>query len=428
VTLPVRISRFALAMYRAAEERLGGLPWNALRGLAPALDAPLAEVLAGAPAAAVLARVLRSLPGLGAEARAAVAEAVLGVALWRRRLRVQLGGAGGPPRLLLAALIRDLAGREDAAALCSLPADALPPPRPPPEDLADRFSLPDWLADELRAAARGDAEALADALDLPGPVCLRPNPLRTTPAALAARLASEGVATRPGRLASGCLVVTSPRPNVYGLAAHRDGLFEVQDEASQLAGAVLGVRPGEEVLDPCAGAGGKTLLLAAAVGSGGKVHAADPDGERLVRLRHRAARAGAAGIVLVHGPRAPAGLAVDRALVDAPCSELGALRRGPDARWRLDPSRFAALPALQLEILARAARHVRPGGALAYATCTFRRDEDEGVALAFEAAEPDFERITPDAPRAVVTPEGFLRTWPHLHGTDAFFAAVWRRR
>jgi len=410
----------------AAEDRLRAVPWDALPRLGPALDAPLAAVLGGSPADAVLARLLRARRELAPDARTAVAEAVLGVGLWRRRLRFQLG-RDGPPRLLLAVLLRDLAGRADAAALAGVEAEALPPPRPPPPGLAARFSLPDWLADELRAAAGPEVEALADALDLPGPVCLRANGLRTERGALAARLLAEGVATRPGRLAPACLVVTSRRPNVYGLPSHREGLFEIQDEGSQLLGAAVGARPGETVLDACAGAGGKTLLVGADVGPGGRVHAADPDAERLARLSLRAARAGAAGIVTVHGAEAPAGLSVDRVLVDAPCSELGALRRGPDLRWRMDPAAFAGLPDRQLGILARAARHVRPGGRLVYATCTFRREEDEAVALAFEAAHPGFARTPPPADPSVLTPDGFLRTWPHRHGTDGFFAAVWTR-
>lgn len=411
----------------AAEDRLRGIPWHALRGLGPALEGPLGEVLAGAAADGVLARVLRARPELHADARAAVAEAVFGVALWRRRLAAQLGAPRAGPLVLLGGLLRDLAGRADAAELAGLPDGALPPPRSPPTDLADRFSLPDWLADELRASAGSEAEALARALDLPGAICLRVNTLRTTPAALAARLEAEGVPTRAGRLAAGCRVVTSSRPNVYGLASHQEGLFEVQDEASQLAAEVLGARPGEEVLDACAGAGGKTLLLACAVGPRGRVHAFDPDAKKLARLRARVARAGAADVVTVHDGEPAAAIAVDRVLVDAPCSELGALRRGPDVRWRLDPATLAALPALQRDILGRASRHVRPGGTLVYATCTFRRDEDEGVALAFEAAHPEFVRARPDVPAAVLTAEGFLRTWPHRHGTDGFFAARWRR-
>ncbi len=411
-----------------AEARVRGVPWEALRGLAPALEATLAAVLAGAAADSALARFLRAHPRLAADARAAAAEAVLGVALWRRRLRAQLGAAGAAPRVLLAALVRDLGGREDAEELASLAPGALPPPRAPPADLADRWSLPDWLADEVRRAAGSDAEALADALDAPGPVSLRANLLLTSREALAARLAAEGVETRPGAFAPACLVATTPRPNVLGLGAWREGLVEVQDEGSQLLGEAVGARRGEAVLDACAGAGGKTLLLAAAVGEEGRIHAADPDAERLVRLRARAARAGAAAIVAVHGAAVPDGLLVDRALVDAPCSGLGALRRGPDLRWRLDPAAFAPLPAAQRAILQRALRHVRPGGALVYATCTFRREENEDVALAFEQAHPELERVPPPVHPAAVGEDGFLRVWPHRHGTDAFFAAAWVRR
>lgn len=410
-----------------SEARVRAVPWEALRGLAPALDTPIAAALAGAPADRVLADLLRSRPDLGAGARAAVAEAVLGVALWRRRLLAHLGARSAPPRLLLAALLRDLGGREEALEIAGLPAGSLPAPAPAPRGLAERWSLPDWLAAEIRRAAGPAADALADALDLPGPVCLRANLLRIARDALAVRLAREGVSTRPGSLAPACLVVTSPRPNVYGLAAHREGLLEVQDEGSQLLGAIVGAHPGETVLDACAGAGGKALLLAADVGPAGRVHAVDPDAARLARLRVRAARAGAEAILSIDGGAPPAGLAADRAIVDAPCSELGALRRGPDLRWRLDPRSFDALPALQRQILSRAARHVRPGGTLVYATCTFRREENEEVALAFESSHPEFARTSPPAAGAALGADGFVRTWPHRHGTDAFFAAAWVR-
>jgi 16S rRNA (cytosine967-C5)-methyltransferase len=375
----------------------------------------------------VLDRLLRARPGLGREARAAVAEAVFGVGLWRRRLAWHAGG-DAPPRLLLAALVRDLGGEPDAEAILGLPAGGLPPARGAPGSTADRWSLPDWLAEVLARAAGDEAEALAAALALPGPICLRANLLRTDRERLAERLRGEGVSTRPGLLAPACLVSLSPRPNLLALPAFRGGLLEVQDEASQLVAAVVGARPGESVLDACAGAGGKTLALAAEVGAGGRVHAVDPDPGRLARLRARARRAGAEGIVAVHGPGGPPGPIVDRALVDAPCSELGALRRGPDLRWRIDPASFAALPALQRSILADAAAHVRPGGRLVYATCTFRREEDEEVALAFERDHPGFARQRPQTEASTVTPEGFLRTWPHRHGTDGFFAAVWKRR
>ncbi len=403
------------------------VPWEALSGLAPALDGPLAEVLAGAPAERVLDRLLRHLGPLPAPARAAVAEAVFGVALWRRRLRVQLGLPAPPPRLLLAALLRDLGRRQDAAELATVERRALPPPRPIPAALADRYSLPDWLAGELVRAAGPEAADLADALGQPGPVCLRPNSLRLGLGELDVRLAAAGVRTTPGQLVPSCRVVEG-RLNVYGLPAFQEGLLEVQDEGSQLLGALVEARSGEVVLDACAGAGGKALLLAAAVGPSGRVHAADPDAGRLARLQARAERAGAGGIVAVEpapGAAQPPGLLFDRVLVDAPCSELGALRRGPDLRWRLDPDSFAALPSLQATILGEAVRRVRPGGRLVYATCTFRQQENEEVALAFEQAHQQLRRLRPAIAGPALDADGFVRTWPHRHGTDGFFAAVW---
>ena len=413
----------------ASESRLRRVPWHALAGVARDLDAPIAEILAGGPAERVVRRVLRAHRSLGAAGRAAVAEALFGIALWRRRLRAQLDDPAVAPRALLAALLRDLGGVERAEELAGLAPGTLPSPRPPPASLADRASLPDWLAAELGRAAGDAAGALADALGTPGPICLRANALRASRAEIAARLAAEGVATRPGELAPHALVALAPRVNVYGLAAHRRGDAEVQDEGSQLLGALVGARPGETVLDLCAGAGGKSLLLAADVGPRGQVHSADPDAARLSRLRVRAARAGAAHVVGVEGPAPAEGLRADRVLADVPCSELGALRRGPDQRWRIDPTGFPELPPLQREILTRAARHVRPGGRLVYATCTFRVEEDEEVARAFERVHPGFTRIVPpEAPATTVTAEGFVRTWPHLHDTDGFFAAAWERR
>ena len=422
-----------------AEERLARVPFRALHGLAASLDRPLGEVLLGAPAEKVLDRYLRDHPALDREARAAVAEAIFGVGLWRRRLAWHAGldevaaepsrATAADARSLLFALLRDLAGWEgrEAARLLELEEGALPEPRPPPQALEVRASLPGWLARALGEELGEESVALAEALALPGPVALRPNLLRTTPGALRARLAALGVATLPGRLVPGALIVTSPRPNLYRLAAELAGWFEVQDEGSQLVGALLGARPGEAVLDLCAGAGGKALQLAALVGPGGAVHASDVDQERLGRLARRAARAGASGIVRVHGAIPPEDLLVDRVLVDAPCSELGALRRGPDARFRLDPASFAGLPALQRALVLRGLAHLRPGGVLAYATCTFPRAENEAVALAVEEAAPELERHRPDPARAPVTPEGFVRTWPHRHGCDGFFVALWHK-
>jgi 16S rRNA (cytosine967-C5)-methyltransferase len=364
-------------------------------------------------------------------------ETIFGVALWRRRLAIHAGSS--EPRLLVFALLRDLAFVEEdrAAALAGLAASSsganpaaqaeppgarswnatLPPRRPAPLLLADRWSLPDWIEAAIVRAFGSAAPAFAEAICSPGPVCLRANSLRCTRDELAASLAAEGVATRATALAPNGLLVTTPRPNLFGLEAWRGGLFEPQDEGSQLLGVLVGARPGETLLDFCAGAGGKALLLAAELRNEGVVVAHDIDRGRLERLRARAHRAGALCIE-VGAPRE-----ADRVLVDAPCSELGVLRRGPDARWRAGEAAASRLPALQRELLEAAAPLARRR--LVYATCTIRAEENEEVALAFERAHPELRRVLPPVCAAA---DGFFRCAPHTEDTDAFFAAIWERR
>lgn len=392
-------------------ERLRGVAWQALRAdlALPAIE----RVLAGAAAEREVDRALRSARALDRDGRAALVEAIFGVALWRRRLAFHAGSAD--PRLLLFSLLRDLSGRDDAAELCGV---AQPPaPRAAPEPLAERWSLPDWLAALfVRELGAQGAAAFAGAISVPGPVCLRANTLRCTREELAARLAAEGLATRPTALARDGLLVLTPRPNLLALESARAGLFEAQDEGSQLLGELVEAQPGDTVLDLCAGAGGKTLQLAAALQDRGAVWAHDIDEERLQRLVRRAAKAGAS-CVQVSPPRA-----ATRVLVDAPCSELGTLRRGPDARWRATESAAAAMPAVQRALLERGASLAQRR--LVYATCTLRREENEDVALAFERAHPELRRVPP---AVCATGDGFFRCLPHLHGTDAFFAAIWEK-
>lgn len=414
--------------------RLALVPWRALAGLGREVSEALGPVLQGAAAERALDRFLRARRALTREQRAAAAEAIFGVALWRRRLAAQAGlpsHEGAAPALLLAALLRDLGGLPEGEA-CALAGAAPAPGRGAPRGWPELLSFPDALARELEEALGGEAEAFARAVSLPGPVFLRTNTVRGTREALQAALFADGIESRPCAFAPGGLEVTTPRPNLLAARALREGLCEAQDEGSQLLGALVGARPGEPVLDACAGSGGKSLQLASAVGPAGRVACHDVDEAALSRLRTRARRAGAGAVEVVASLEGPADQA--RALVDAPCSELGPLRRGPDARWRLQPGAWSGLPALQLELLARAAARVRPGGRLVYATCTVRRAENEEVALAFERASPAFARARPgdgwlDARFVEEAPSGpFFRALPHRHGTDGFFAAVWERR
>ena len=405
--------------------RLAEIPWSALPA-GVALPA-IARVLGGAAAEREVDRALRSNRALTGEGRSATVEAIFGVALWRRRLAWHAGlgwldGAAtdGPAAygataaqveshaaLLLFCLLRDLAGLPEAQA-CALTFLAAPPPRrPAPDRLADRWSLPDWLEAHLQRELPESAEDFCAAVSVPGPVCLRANRLLCTRDELAARLRYEGIATRPGQLSPDALIVETRNANLFGAQAWRDGLFEPQDEGSQLLGQLVEAQPQDTVLDLCAGAGGKALLLASQCRT---VFAHDVDRGRLSRLKTRAQRARAGNIEVAFEP-----LPADRVLVDAPCSELGILRRGPDARWRIPESALTAHPPLQLELLTTAARCAKTR--LVYATCTLNRGENEDVAARFESLHPEFRRARP-----------FLRLLPHESGTDGFFAAAWDRR
>ena len=417
-------------------ERLAAVPWGALEGRAATVCDAIARTLAGEAAERCVERALRANRELDRDGRRAFAEAIFGVSLWRRRL------AGADAGAALFTFLRDVAGLDEVAAarLAGLSGGTRSSPGLAPSfgraaplpakvgratNFAERWSFPDWIAASFERDFGPAAEALAEALASPGPIFVRANALLTDRAALLRELAAEGVATRPTRFAPDGLVLETERPNVLGLAAHRAGRFEVQDEASQLVAALVGARPGETVLDLCAGAGGKTLALAAAMRNAGRLVAHDVDGDKLARLAIRARRAGATVAVLRELPEA---FVADRVLVDAPCSELGALRRGPDLRWRLREADALAFPAVQLNLLRSAAHHVRPGGRLVYATCTLRREENDDVARAFERDATVFEREAPGDGRldSSFGAEAFLAL-PHVHGTDGFFAAVWRR-
>ena len=309
-----------------------------------------------------------------------------------------------------------------------------------PEKL--RHNLPDWLAALLQVQLADQFWPLVRALAEPAALDLRVNTVKAKRDEVRRALADAGIAAEPTPFSPWGLRLQD-KPALTRLAAFTAGHFEVQDEGSQLLALLTDPKRGEMVVDFCAGAGGKTLALGAAMRSTGRLYAFDISGHRLDALKPRLARSGLSN---VH----PAQIAherderikrlagkIDRVLVDAPCSGLGTLRRNPDLKWRQSPQSVAELQAKQGAILASAARLLKPGGRLVYATCSLLATENEDVAMAFEAAHgADFEAVPAlDALTAahVETPallvQGpFLRLWPHRHGTDGFFAAVWQRR
>jgi len=394
-----------------AEERLRSIEWESLPKVRAGVTEALEDVLTGREATLALTGLLRQHPTWTGAQRGVAAEALLGVALWRRRLLHH--STDGSPGALLDALLRNLAGVGGQ-------------PQPPPGDWPTRLSYPDWLAEEFRHALGEEAEAFAAACNLPGPITIRANTLQLRREVLGERLRSEGVPNRPAPHAPQGLVLAG-RPNILGLPSHQSGLFEVQDEGSQLVGLCVDAHPGDHVLDLCAGSGGKTLLLGVAMQDAGRLDAFDVDHGALARLEHRAARAGLrASLRILRG--LPQGLLATRVLVDAPCSALGTLRRGPDVRWRMDPRTLGSFPRLQRELLETAAVHTAPAGRLVYATCTVRPEENQEVVEEFLLAHRNFSREAAPVPPVLRSPDGELVTLPHRHGMDGFYAAVLRRR
>ncbi len=404
----------------------------------------LAEVLRFEhPADAVLSSYFRSERSLGHRDRGVIAESVYAVLRNLRRLQHWCGG-GRPTgrRLLLAALVRafGLSARqlegavsqgeirwigERQAAMSDAP------------DFATQADLPDWLAEKLVAqCGEADALALAKALNRAAPLDLRVNPVKARREDVLAHFAKVGIKAEAGSL-SPLAIRLAEKPSLTKDPLFLDGSFEVQDEGSQLLGLLVAPKRGEMVADFCAGAGGKTLLLGGLMRSTGRLYAFDTSERRLARLKPRLARSGLSNVhtsAIAHENdtrlKRLAGK-LDRVLVDAPCSGLGTLRRNPDLKWRQTPKSIEELTAKQASILAAAAKLLKPGGRLVYATCSLLVEENDIIIDAFLAAHPDFH---PVSAKEVLTAQGVsvecgerLRLDPQHHDTDGFFAAVMER-
>ena len=316
-----------------------------------------------------------------------------------------------------------------------------------PDELLERHrhNLPEWLVAPLKAQLDDQFWALAESLQQPAPLDLRVNALHDKRADIQKELGKVSIKAVPTPFSPWGLRIDG-KPALTKLDAFTRGAIEVQDEGSQLLALLLDAKRGEMVVDFCAGAGGKTLAIGATMRSTGRLYAFDTSAHRLDALKPRLARSKLSN---VH----PAAIAherddrvkrlagkIDRVLVDAPCSGLGTLRRNPDLKWRQSPKSVEELTAKQTAILQSAARLVKSGGRLVYATCSVLPEENEAIAEAFSAANPDFELQDAGPLLTGLKVEGaeglcaggegtrYLRLWPHRHATDGFFAAVWNRK
>jgi 16S rRNA (cytosine967-C5)-methyltransferase len=394
------------------------------------------------PADSVLSRYFREESQLGQHDRSFIAESVFGV-LRRKRGLDHLVGARGPRHLLLAWLLRHgghsvrelepfLKGEDAqwAARMKSATLDDAP--------LGVQADLPDWIVDHLQAQmADTEILALGSALQRAAPLDLRVNTLLADREKAKAELGESGVATQftpyspLGLRAEG-------KPALNRHRAFLEGHVEVQDEGSQLLGFLLAPRRGELVVDFCAGAGGKSLMLGAMMQSKGRVYAFDVSASRLTRLKPRLKRSGLSNLhphqinnendIKIKRLKGK----IDRVLVDAPCSGLGTLRRNPDLKWRQSPEGLAELRGKQASILRAAATLVKPGGRLVYATCSLLAVENQEVVAGFLAEHPEYEALhcgqILEQQRIPLAAGEQLQLWPHVHATDGFFAAALQRK
>jgi 16S rRNA (cytosine967-C5)-methyltransferase len=317
-----------------------------------------------------------------------------------------------------------------------------------PGDLLERHrhNLPEWLAAPLKAQLGDQFWPLVASLQQPAPLDLRVNALTDKRPDVQKELALAGIRSAPTPYSPWGLRIEG-KPALTKVDAFARGAVEVQDEGSQLLALLLDAKRGEMVVDFCAGAGGKTLAIGATMRNTGRLYAFDTSAHRLDALKPRLARSRLSN---VH----PAAIAherddrikrlagkIDRVLVDAPCSGLGTLRRNPDLKWRQSPQSVQELTAKQTAILQSAARLVKSGGRLVYATCSVLPQENEAIAEAFGAANPDFGPLeasellsglkVAEAEALCAGGESgrrYLRLWPHRQATDGFFAAIWERK
>lgn len=346
---------------------------------------------------------------------------------------VELAKENAPPHLtgfvngILRNAIRSPAGNEKSAQTIGSA-----------EDLARKASFPDWMV--RRWAVRfglEEAERICDAMNMIAPLTLRVNRLRTDPDTAAAAIKSAADTVSPTPYSPDGLHVHGLSAGVSEMPGFAEGFFQVQDEGAQLAVRHLAPAPGHRVLDACAGLGGKTGAMAALMENRGEIFAVDHQAGKLSRLREEMDRLGAEIVQTAEmdlsDEVAPEKWGLfDRILLDAPCSGLGVIRRNPDAKWTTEKRDLIRFQNRQVAFLERLADLLAPDGRMGYVVCTFEPEETEQVVERFLERRPDFE-IAPDAdgmPESAssLADGGFLRLYPHHHGTDGFFSVGFRKK
>lgn len=414
------------------------------------------------PADSIIDSFFRSRSYLGSHDRRFIAETTYGTLRHLRRAQAILRSAfdGAPLTLLQQAqllpsayllhierrdIIEEIANATtiprrfpSRAALEQIKAVTLPPPADELERLGLEYSFPDWLIERLvKQYGIQETESLLRSLNEQAPITLRVNTVRCTVEECRLALAGEEVESVPTRYSTTGLQV-SKRVNVFGLKAFQEGWFEVQDEGSQLLCLILDPKRRHKVLDACAGAGGKSLALSAIMKNSGEIIATDVNEYRIRELRRRIARAGATNI----RPKLVSNLEnlvlshenfFDLVLVDAPCTGTGTVRRNPGLKWSVTEKSLEELVEKQKSILKATRSLVKPGGRLAYVTCSLLKEENEAVIKWFLRSNEEYEPVDPAPLLARLNvpdaqSDRFIKFLPHIHGTDGFFCAILQRK
>jgi 16S rRNA (cytosine967-C5)-methyltransferase len=414
--------------------------------LPPALIGHTEEVLREilrftGPADNTLSLYFREHPRLGGRERGVFAEAVYGL-LRNKLVYTSFAESGQGPSMRRLALLglADAAGTDALGGLTPEETDWLNRVMQIDRNMlpaALRANLPQWLYDRLlERFGEEETQKLAQTLNTPAPLDLRVNSVKASREQVIAELAEAPIRAEPTPYAPLALRILK-KPALQNLPLFKSGAIEVQDEGSQILAQILGARRGEMVVDFCAGAGGKTLALGALMRNTGRLYAFDISEKRLAKLKPRLARSGLSNVhpvVIAHENDAKvkrlAGK-IDRVLVDAPCSGLGTLRRNPDVKWRLTPQSITELNTKQFSILEGAARLVKAGGRLVYATCSIMEEENESIVRKFLEANTSFHLVPMqqvlDEQKIPLQMDDFLKLVPQVHQTDGFFAAVLER-
>ena len=395
-----------------------------------------------APADSTLSRYFREHTRLGSRERGVIAESIYGL-LRNKAVYTSFSesGSGALIRRMALLALADGVGVDSLGGLTEQETEWLTRVMEIDRSFLPvqlRTNLPEWLFDKLKAQM-GEEELItfAESMSAPAPLDLRVNTIKAERNAVRDELALAPILAEPTPYAPTGLRILK-KPSLQNLPLFKSGAIEVQDEGSQILAQIVGAKRGEMVADFCAGAGGKTLALGASMRNTWRLYAFDISEKRLAKLKPRLARSGLSNVhpvLIAHERDAKikrlAGK-LDRVLVDAPCSGLGTLRRNPDVKWRQQPGSIAELNVKQSAILDSAARLLKPGGRLVYATCSVLDEENEAIATQFLSTHEDYVLVPMKdvliEQKIELEMTDYLKLSPHRHQTDGFFAAVFERK